>query len=483
MNSIRGRLTLALLLCIVLSWISWLCWWQAMQVNREQTGPWGASLRDIGAKVLQSMPDSVTQLPDASMRSQPSKFYDGEMSFQVWVDGRNVVHSPGAPIEPMKPDFRDGFGTHRIGDDMWRVYSVTDRKRGIVAQVGRTQASLNRELHDLKHLSLAVAAFIFSLLGLMIWVVVRWSLVPVTALHGSLLTRRPLDLTPLPTDAMPTEVRPLVDSFNKLLARVDAAVQNERRFTADAAHELRTPLAVLAAHADVALRATTIEEKDAALRRLSSGVQRSARLSEQLLDLARLDAGASTEGFGQVDLSELVVLVVRDFEALARDRRQHISLQTEPGAILGDIDQLGILLRNVIDNAVCYAGEGGQIAVSCRPARSNDIRGMRLEVADDGPGVAEEDRGRIFDRFYRAPRSTGRGSGIGLSLVAQIAQSHDARIEVGPGLKGRGFAISVFFAGAVAEHQATGHGRRMNWTPLLAELDNGAGLDGREPRS
>ncbi|KAF1707076.1 ATP-binding protein [Pseudoxanthomonas sacheonensis] len=480
MNSIRGRLTLALLLCIVLSWMTWLCW-QAMQMNREQTGLWDASLRDIGTQVLRSMPDSVIQLPNAPTQPQLSRYKDGKMSFQVWVDGRNVVHSPAAPAGPLKPDFRDGFGTHRIGDDIWRVYSITDRRRGIVAQVGRTQATLNRELHNLKRLSLAVAALIFSLLGLMIWVVVRWSLAPVTALHDSLLTRRPLDLTPLPTEAMPTEVRPLVDSFNKLLARVDAAVQNERRFTADAAHELRTPLAVLAAHADVALRATTIEEKDAALRRLSSGVQRSARLSEQLLDLARLDAGASTEGFGQVDLSELVVLVVRDFEALARDRGQHISLQTEPGAILGDIDQLGILLRNVIDNAVCYAGEGGQIAVSCRPGRSNDIRGMRLEVADDGPGVAEEDRARIFDRFYRAPRSTGRGSGIGLSLVAQIAQSHGASVEVGTGLKGRGFAISVFFAAAVAEHQATAYGRQINWTPLSAELDNGASLDRREP--
>lgn len=450
MNSIRWRLTLALLLCIVLSWISWLCW-QAMQMNREQTGLWDASLRDIGTQVLQSMPDSVTQLPSAPTQTQPSKFHDGKMSFQVWVDGRNVVHSPAAPSGPLKPDFRDGFGTHRIGGEVWRVYSVTDPKRGIAAQVGRTEATLHRELHNLKRLSLTVAVLIFSLLGLMIWVVVRWSLAPVTALHGSLMARRPLDLTPLPTDAMPTEVRPLVDSFNNLLARVDAAVQNERRFTADAAHELRTPLAVLAAHADVALRAATLEEKDAALRRLSSGVQRSARLSEQLLDLARLDTGASTEGFGQVDLSELVVLVVRDFEVLARDRNQHISLQTEPGAILGDIDQLGILLRNVIDNAVCYAGEGGQIAVSCRPGRSNDIHGMRLEVADDGPGVAEEDRARIFDRFYRAPRSTGRGSGIGLSLVAQIAQLHGASIEVGPGLKGRGFSISVFFAAAATE--------------------------------
>lgn len=450
MNSIRWRLTVTLLLCIVVSWMAWLgC--QALQMNREQTGLWDASLRDIGTQILHSMPDSIAQLPGAPMPLPASDgMRDRKMSFQVWVGDRNVVHSPAAPSGPMKPDFRDGFGTYRIGEDSWRVYSISDPQRDILVQVGRTQVAMDHELRNWIRLSLAAAVFVFVLLGLAIWVVVRWSLAPVTTLRANLLARRPLDPTPLPTSAMPDEVRPLVDSFNGLLARVDDAVQNERRFTADAAHELRTPLAVLAAHVDVALRASTIEEKDAALRRLGSGVQRSARLSEQLLDLARLDAGANMEGFDRVDLSELVVIVVRDFETLARDRRQRISLQTEPGTILGDVDQLGILLRNLIDNTVRYAGEGGQIAVSCQPARSGDVHGMRLEVADNGPGVAEEDRTRIFDRFYRAPGSAERGSGIGLSLVARIAQSHGASVEVGPGLDGRGFAIAVFFKSADA---------------------------------
>lgn len=450
MNSIRWRLTITLLLCIVVSWMAWLgC--QVQQLNREQTGLRDASLRDIATQVLHSMPDSITKLPGAPPPLPAADWMrDGKMSFQVWVGDRNVVHSPAAPSGPMKPDFRDGFGTHQIGKDRWRVYSISDPQRGILVQVGRTQAAMERELGKWIRLSLAAAVFIFVLLGLAIWAVVRWSLAPVTALRANLLARRPLDPTPLPTAAMPDEVRPLVDSFNGLLARVDDAVQNERRFTADAAHELRTPLAVLAAHADVALRASTIEEKDAALRRLSSGVQRSARLSEQLLDLARLDADGSVEDFDRVDLSELVVIVVRDFETLARDRRQRISLQTEPGMILGDVDQLGILLRNLIDNAVRYTSKGGQIAVSCRHARSGDVHGMRLEVADNGPGVAEEDRSRIFDRFYRAPGSAGRGSGIGLSLVARIAQSHDASVEVGSGLDDRGFAIAVFFRSADA---------------------------------
>lgn len=441
MKSIRSRLMVALLLCIVVSWAGWL-WWQGVEMKREQTGLWDASLKDIGIQVLVSMPDSVKQLPHAPQLPL-SKEFDGKMSFQVWVGDRNVVHSPAAPAVPLKPDFRDGFATRRIDGELWRVYSIADRKRGIIAQVGRTKTMMHAQVSKWIHLSLTAAAFAFVLLGLAIWIVVRWSLAPVIALRANLLGRQPLDLTPLPTADIPGEVRPLVDSLNNLLERVDDAVQNERRFTADAAHELRTPLAVLAAHADVALRATTLEDKDAALRRLSSGVQRSARLSEQLLDLARLDANGHE--LGRVDLSELVVIVVRDFEVIARDRRQHVLLQTEPGTILGHVDQLGILLRNLIDNAVRHAGENGQVAVTCCPARSNGVQGMRLEVADDGPGVPEHERARIFDRFYRVPGNTGRGSGIGLSLVARIAQSHGATIEMGPGLQGRGFSIAVFF--------------------------------------
>ncbi|MGH8081896.1 MAG: sensor histidine kinase, partial [Lysobacter sp.] len=245
--------------------------------------------------------------------------------------------------------------------------------------------------------------------------------------------------------------RPLVDAFNNQLERVDAAVQHERRFISDAAHELRTPLAVLSTHAELALRATTLEEKNVALVRLHAGVQRSARLSEQLLDLARLDAGEESVRLKPLDLSDLIVLVIRDFETLARERRQRISLRAGPARLLGDVDQLGILLRNLIDNAVRHAGAEGQVAVTCTAQSDGSVV---LSVADNGCGVAPEDCERIFDRFYRAPGSPDGGSGIGLSLVARIAQTHSAGIECGPGLEraaddprgpGKGFEVRVRF--------------------------------------
>ena len=451
-NSLRWRLTKALLLCIVLAFVGWKGY-QSWQLTREQTGFWDTSLQEIATQIVQSMPDNLVLLAQTARPSQGNGGSDDhKMSFQIWAGGRNVVHSPSAPAAAMKPDFADGFATRRIGGETWRVYSIADRERGIIVQVGRTQDMMAQEFSGWVRVGLIAALQIFVLFGLVAWVVIGRSLRPVTALRRTLMARQPLDLTPLPVAPIPTELQPLVEAFNSQLARVDEALQHERRFIADAAHELRTPLAVLTAHADLALRATTIDEKNAALQRLSAGVQRSARLSEQLLDLARLDTATDSPDRVPVDLSELVVLLVRDFETLARERRQRITLNAQPAVVMGDIDQLGILLRNLLDNAVRYAGESGQVAVSCLQASDGGEASIVLCVADNGPGVPEPDRARIFDRFYRAAGSRDRGSGIGLSLVARAARSHGARIEVGDGLDGRGLSITVFFAGvATAE--------------------------------
>lgn len=455
-HSLRWRLTKALLLCIVLAFAGWKGY-QSWQLTRERTGFWDTSLQEIATQIVQSMPDNLALL---AQTAKPSRRSDGQddhkMSFQIWAGGRNVVHSPSAPAAAMKPDFADGFATRNIGGETWRVYSVADRKRGIIVQVGRTQDMMAQEFSGWVRVGLIAALQIFVLFALVAWLVIGRSLRPVTALRRTLLARQPLDLTPLPVTPIPTELQPLVEAFNGQLARVDEALQHERRFIADAAHELRTPLAVLIAHADLALRATTIDEKNTALQRLSAGVQRSARLSEQLLDLARLDTATDSPERVPVDLSELVVLLVRDFETLARERRQRITLNAEPAIVMGDIDQLGILLRNLLDNAVRHAGEGGLVAVSCRQATRDEGPVIEFQVADNGPGVPEPDRGRIFDRFYRVPshRGNGNGSGIGLSLVARAARSHAARIEVGDGLDGRGLSVTVIFPRVQAQQSS-----------------------------
>lgn len=460
-RSLRGRLLVALLVVLLSFWAVWFgC--QSMMLNRQQTGWWDSSLRLIAQQILLSLPDNVDQVTDASrtFRLPPGErsaantpprrlslaeraFRGEKASFQVWTrSGQSAFRSPGAPTVPLRADFQDGFADAEIDGHSWRVYSIGDSSGRIVVQVGRTHEQLHAELARWIKLSLVAALLVGGLLAAVLWFVICWSLRPVTKVQDAIQQRHALDLKPLPSVDLPEEVAPLVESFNRLMQRLDTSVQGERRFIADAAHELRTPLAALLAHTQLALDAKDPQDGRDALIRLNAVVQRSARLAEQLLDLARLDQGRTLDSERRIGLYEVIEVVVRDFELSAQQKQQRIALDLEVCEIVGDIDSLGILVRNLVDNALRYSGVGGRVQVSCG---SQDGE-VTLKVADDGPGVPESEYERIFDRFYRVPGAGGRGSGVGLSLVSRIAQLHGARIEVGRGLGGRGFGVVLRFA-------------------------------------
>jgi signal transduction histidine kinase len=441
-------------LMIVLSLTILACWsvviGTRLMLSASDQSVWDRTLRQTANTALASLPanfDSVLTNPAQPVHSTRGASEDQalEMSVQIWVNGQNVVRTPGAPASPLKPDFVNGFADQTIDGSVWRVYDVSDRSGNVHVQTGNSpQQRAGTMLRGALGVTL-ITLLLLVLPGFGIWWVTRWSFTPIDDLRHAIAARKAFDLTPLPTSDMLVEVQPLVKSFNSLLVQLDQAVQNERRFIADAAHELRTPLAVLAAQAQVVLHAGDPEERNLAVRRLAAGVERSARLSEQLLDLARLDAAKYAPERTELDLSELVVLVVRDFENFARQRRQSIALEIELTQIRANVDEIGILLRNLLDNALRYSGEGGRVAVSCRHALRNGAIGANLSISDDGPGVPPAERARIFDRFYRVAGSGASGSGIGLSLVARIAATHGATIEVGYGLGGHGFGVNVWF--------------------------------------
>ncbi|ATB60389.1 histidine kinase [Xanthomonas citri pv. fuscans] len=291
-----------------------------------------------------------------------------------------------------------------------------------------------------------------GILGLLMWWAVRTSLGPLRALSGAIAQRTGLDTEPVPLAQAPDEIRPLIASFNTLLARVEQAVQAERDFVADAAHELRTPLSALHAYAEVALRAPTLDAKDAALRQLLETARRSNRLAEQLLDLARLDAGISSAAYRQVEMGELISHVLDEFSVQADARQMQLQVEASPCLLRCDVDAVGILIRNLVDNAIRYGRLRGKVEVSCGYCLRADVLHPFLQVSDDGPGVPESARASIFERFYRVPGSTVQGSGIGLSLVAGIARLHGATIEAGDGNDGRGLCVRVVFAG---DHSAS----------------------------
>ena len=451
LQSLRTRLLIVLSLTILACWSVVLA--TRLSLSAHDQSVWDRSLRQTAIMALASLPanfGSVLTDPVQLVHAEPIAATDNDrktmdLSLQVWVNGKNILRTPGAPATPLKPDFVRGFADQVINGDVWRVYDVSDPSGNVHVQAGNSpQQRAGTVLRGAQVVTL-VTLLLFVLPGLGIWWVTRWSFAPIDDLRRAITARKAFDLTPLPTAGVLVEVQPLVDSFNGLLVQLDHAVQNERRFIADAAHELRTPLAVLAAQAQVVLHAGDPEERNLAVRRLAAGVERSARLSEQLLDLARLDAAKYAPEQTELDLSELVVLVVRDFENFARQRRQSITLEIELTLVRANVDEIGILLRNLLDNALRYGGEGGRVAVSCKHALRNGMIGAKLSISDDGPGVPAAERARIFDRFHRVAGNGASGSGIGLSLVARIAATHGAVIEIGRGLGERGLGVNIWF--------------------------------------
>ena len=449
MRSLRARMLLVIGSCIALCWALVLAL-AVTYTTRGEGFAWDNDLRNIGNRILHSMPPGLSTLDAVKPAVFPpddKPSYDSDTSFQVWSKRtRLVVRAPDAPLTPLRPDFVDGFSTTLIDGQEWRVYSVTDSSGTIHAQVGNLRSTIDAEIR-LKVLTVLGISTLLLLLGgaLMAWAVQR-ALRPVVGIGAALRRREKFDLTPLPLQQLPAELHPLVNSFNHLLDQVGQAVQGERRFIDDAAHELRTPLSALQAQAQVALRATTLAEKDAALTKLLAVARRSTRLSEQLLDLARLDAGTHLAHAALADLSELTVHVVREFDVFAEQQRRTLIIAATPCQIACDIDEIGILLRNLIDNALRYAPPGGRVRIACGELDAS-TRQSFLEVADDGPGVPAAERELIFRRFHRIEGNSGRGSGIGLSLVAGIARLHGASIVTGDGLDGRGFCVRVVFPG------------------------------------
>lgn len=447
-RSLKGRVLAVLGATITL------CWACALTVLlvytlRGQSDRWDSKLQAIGTKILTAIPSGAKLKPSFSHGLQlrnENMPRDVNLTFQVWTNRKElIVRAPDSPRVPLLPSFNDGFTSSTVNGERWRIFSVSDSTGEVSVQVAVRHSVIDEEIRNKIFALLGLTTMLLTVAGLLMWFAVNKSLRPLTALEAAVRSRRKFDLTPLPVAQLPNEIRPLVESFNHLLDQLDQAMQGERRFIGDAAHELRTPLSALQAQAQVALRAATVADKDAALVKLLAVAERSTRLSDQLLDLARMDAGVHAPQKSLADLSELIMHVSQEFDMQAQQQRRSIILALTPCPIECDVDEIGILLRNLLDNALRYTPEGGRVKISCGYRGEAGRERVCLEVADDGPGVPEAEHEAIFRRFHRVAGNGGRGSGIGLSLVAGIAQLHEAAIETGTGLDGKGFCVRVLF--------------------------------------
>jgi two-component system, OmpR family, sensor kinase len=362
-----------------------------------------------------------------------------DFAIQVWSqDGIRMYFS--RPHAGLPNRARLGYATVDTSEGDWRVFSI--QQRGVTLQVAQPMAIRKRLAAAAALRTLAPFLFLLPALGLLVWFIVGRGLKPLVTVAGAVKARTPAALHPLPDRSLPEEIQPLVTALNELLARLERTLGAQREFVADAAHELRTPLTALRLQVQLADRAREPDERAAAFAALKHGLDRATRLVEQLLALARQEPEAAPQPKRPVNLGELVREVVAELEPLALAKSIDLGVtRDDAGTIQGDRDGLHTLLENLVDNAARYTPAGGRVDAAAYRESGSAV----LTVVDTGPGIPPEDRERVLDRFYRRVGSEAAGSGLGLSIVKNIAERHGARVVLDAGPAGKGLAVRVVF--------------------------------------
>lgn len=377
-----------------------------------------------------------------SVHSAEHHPYEAQLGYQVWTDsGELLGKSSSLPATPQGP-LAEGFSTAEIDDQPWRFFSLHDVEHGRWLVAGQNSA-VRRELaarfalHDVSTaLALVVA------LGVAVVMIMRLGLAPLDRLAEALGRREADDLRPLQSSGLPRELQPLVASINGALGSLQSALDRERQFASDAAHELRTPVAIIQTQLENAL-ADSGPAPEPTLRAALQATRSLGQLIGQLLELARLSPEKQRSNYERVALSRLVAEQVAVNVAAIDARHLEVSLAGDPNVqVSGNPRLLGILVRNLLDNAIKYTPEAGTIDIVVRSTGST----AELSIADSGPGIPPELRQRALQRFYRLPRqqadSSVSGSGLGLALVEMIARAHCARLNLGSGPAG-GLEVKV----------------------------------------
>ncbi|WP_207063360.1 ATP-binding protein [Motiliproteus sp. SC1-56] len=371
--------------------------------------------------------------------------YESKLAFVVWNEaGEELLSSlpqtPGLGFSPSP-----GYAGERLGSHSWRTFTLHDPGLNLWIKVGQRD-DVRQELTDeiVAHTLLPLALMI-PIIGVLIWLIVRRGLAPLRRIRRQLVARTPEHLEPLESREEPRETQAVVEAINGLLARLASALERERRFTADAAHELRTPLAGIRIHAQNLSRQLEDSSAEPAAR-IIAGVDTMTHVVEQLLTLSRLEF--ADQDTTTLDPLPLVRSVVAEFAPKALNRAQHLTLDGEPGLhISANPTGLTILVRNLLDNASRYTPLAGEIALRLW----HDEQRVWLGVADTGPGIPLEERQRVLQRFYRLAGQDVSGTGLGLAIVRQICDRHGAELQLGDSPLGHsGLEVRVGFPRAEA---------------------------------
>jgi len=363
---------------------------------------------------------------------------NSDLLVQVWTpDGVQVFRTVSRARLPQRAVL--GFSNVQANGTTYRIFSVQTSAQTV--QVAQDMAVRRNMAGSLALRTVGPIAVLMPILMLVVWWVVSRSLEPVARVRSQVAARQADDLSPVSEAGLPDEVRPLVHELNLLFGRVKTAFEAQQHFVADAAHELRTPLAALKLQVLSLERAGSAEAREVAVARLTAGIERATRLVEQLLVLARQEAtAAGGAGAQSVALADIARRTVGDMAGLAKAKGVDLGLQQADEVVVeGQADALNIMLRNLVDNAVKYTPAGGTVDLSV-------CAGKTVVVEDSGPGIPAEERERVFDRFYRIAGSEAAGSGLGLAIIKAIAERHGATLTLGQSERLGGLSATIQFA-------------------------------------
>ncbi len=414
-HSLRGRLLFFLLLAIFLASVV-----QGVTAYRGALRQADDMFDYHLEQIARSLRGGVPLDPPALDSDAPG---DYDFYVQIWgPDGSEIFRSAPAALPPQAVL---GFSDVKVGGTSYRVYSVQTPLQTV--QIAQNMSARQARARALAAHAVLPIALMAPLLMLVVWWVIRRSLAPVERTRRQVASRSAGDLSPLAEGGLPAEVRPLVGELNLLLGRVGAAFDAQAQFVANAAHELRSPLTALKLQAQALRRSGDQAAREASVARLNQGIDRAIRLVEQLLALAREEAGLGHPAAQErLNLQDVVQFAVADVLPQAQARQIDLGVgDTEPAWVQGQLDALRILLRNLLDNAIKYTPAAGRVDVALRIAGASAV----LAVEDSGPGIDAEHRAHVLDRFYRAGNASGAsGSGLGLAIVNTIAKRHGATL-------------------------------------------------------
>ena len=431
MTSIRRFLVIVLLATITL--FNFIAAIQGYRTGMRETGQMlDAQLANVARVISQTDHRHIDSMTLPAI---------GDLAVQIFSEKQRLLyHTSNTPPEPVS-DLTEGFAYSNFAGYHWRIHRFFshDTRQWIVVAERMDNRYQVAESIVLKTLFPIIAGL--PIIGLLIWLIVGSGLRPLRELAHQLGVKKSSDLTPLTDDNTPIELSQLQASINKLLSRLEHSFNREKRFSGDAAHELRTPLSVL--KTQIYNLQKQLPPDDPGIRQVNASIDRMTHLIEQMLVLYRTTPEQFLACFDEVDIHTLAQNVIGKLYDNIDRKQQTIELQGEHCRLVGDAFALEAMLKNLIDNASKYTPEKGRILVSIREEADT----ISISVEDSGPGIDSELHERVFDRFYRANgdmhASTAIGCGLGLSIVHHIVDLHQGMITLGPSQFQSGLAVHI----------------------------------------